>query len=210
MACGIFLYQGSNPCLLQWQADSLPLNHLGSPARQILNPWITREASFLSFLCQTLLNCTLLFLPTYFSSSHFLYNPLNETPALQNTFHFRGDFPHPGLSLLYFCVCLSTVGYFLFLELLSSLGFRDLLSLGFYPVSPGAPCLYGLLTFLLPTLQGSVVSKSPVLSTLEFSLFPLWSPLLSWIPPSSLHPHDLFIEIYAFISAAYPECQDCF
>ena len=106
MACGIFLYQGSNPCLLRWQADSLPLNHLGSPARQILNPWITREASFLSFLCQTLLNCTLLFLPTYFSSSHFLYNPLNETPALQNTFHFRGDFPHPGLSLLYFCVCL--------------------------------------------------------------------------------------------------------
>ena len=28
---GTFLTQGSNPCLLHWQADSLPLSHLGSP-----------------------------------------------------------------------------------------------------------------------------------------------------------------------------------
>ena len=31
---GIFLTQGSNPCLLRlpnWQADSLPLSHLGIP-----------------------------------------------------------------------------------------------------------------------------------------------------------------------------------
>ena len=28
---GIFLTQGSNPHLLHWQADSLPLSHLGSP-----------------------------------------------------------------------------------------------------------------------------------------------------------------------------------
>ena len=27
---GIFLTQGSNPCLLHWQEDSLPLSHLGS------------------------------------------------------------------------------------------------------------------------------------------------------------------------------------
>ena len=31
MACGIFLDQGSNPCLLHWQVDSLPLSHQGSP-----------------------------------------------------------------------------------------------------------------------------------------------------------------------------------
>ena len=30
-ACGIFSDQGSNPCLLHWQADSLPLRHQGSP-----------------------------------------------------------------------------------------------------------------------------------------------------------------------------------
>ena len=33
---GIFLTQGSNPsllCLLNWQADSLPLHHLGGPYR---------------------------------------------------------------------------------------------------------------------------------------------------------------------------------
>ena len=28
---GIYLTQGSNPCLLHWQADSLPLSHQGSP-----------------------------------------------------------------------------------------------------------------------------------------------------------------------------------
>ena len=30
-ACGIFPDQGSNLCLLHWQADSLPLSHQGSP-----------------------------------------------------------------------------------------------------------------------------------------------------------------------------------
>ena len=30
-ACGIFPDQGSNPCLLHWQADSQPLLHQGSP-----------------------------------------------------------------------------------------------------------------------------------------------------------------------------------
>ena len=30
-AGGIFPDQGSNPCLLHWQADSLPLSHQGSP-----------------------------------------------------------------------------------------------------------------------------------------------------------------------------------
>ena len=29
-ACGIFPDQGLNPCLLHWQADSLPLSHQGS------------------------------------------------------------------------------------------------------------------------------------------------------------------------------------
>ena len=30
-AYGIFPDQGSNPCLLQWQVDSLPLSHQGNP-----------------------------------------------------------------------------------------------------------------------------------------------------------------------------------
>ena len=30
-ACGICLDQGSNPCLLHWKEDSLPLSHQGSP-----------------------------------------------------------------------------------------------------------------------------------------------------------------------------------
>ena len=32
---GIFPTQGLNPCLLHWQADSLPLSHQGSPERNI-------------------------------------------------------------------------------------------------------------------------------------------------------------------------------
>ena len=35
-ACGIFLDQGSNPCLLHWQADSQPLRHQGSPEDLLL------------------------------------------------------------------------------------------------------------------------------------------------------------------------------
>ena len=31
VACGNFLDQGSNLCLLHWQADSLPLSHQGGP-----------------------------------------------------------------------------------------------------------------------------------------------------------------------------------
>ena len=31
LACGIFLDQGSNPCLLHWQVDSLSLSHQGNP-----------------------------------------------------------------------------------------------------------------------------------------------------------------------------------
>ena len=31
VACGIFWDQGSNPCLLHWEVDLLPLSHQGSP-----------------------------------------------------------------------------------------------------------------------------------------------------------------------------------
>ena len=36
--CGIFPDQGSNPCLLHWQADSQPLRHQGSPERILVAP----------------------------------------------------------------------------------------------------------------------------------------------------------------------------
>ena len=35
-ACGIFPDQGSNPCPLNWQADSQPLRHQGSPNHELL------------------------------------------------------------------------------------------------------------------------------------------------------------------------------
>ena len=34
--------QGSNPCLLHWQADSQPLRHQGSPAYNFLNKMTRR------------------------------------------------------------------------------------------------------------------------------------------------------------------------
>ena len=36
VACGIFPDQGSNPCPLHWKADSLPLDHQGSPSKSSL------------------------------------------------------------------------------------------------------------------------------------------------------------------------------
>ena len=44
---GIFLDQGSNLCLLHWQADSLPLSHQGSP---ILLIFISTSFSFSSII----------------------------------------------------------------------------------------------------------------------------------------------------------------
>ena len=44
---GIFLTQGSNPCLLHWQADSLPLSHQGSSTRftvQMTDDWKPQES----------------------------------------------------------------------------------------------------------------------------------------------------------------------
>ena len=36
-ACGVVLDQGSNPCLLYWRVDFLPLSHQGSPLYVILS-----------------------------------------------------------------------------------------------------------------------------------------------------------------------------
>ena len=36
VSCQIFLYQGLNPCLLHWQANSLPLSHQRSPRISVL------------------------------------------------------------------------------------------------------------------------------------------------------------------------------
>ena len=45
-ACGIFLDQGLNPCLLPWQADSLLLSHQGrSPVWGFINRRITTPSS---------------------------------------------------------------------------------------------------------------------------------------------------------------------
>ena len=47
-ACGIFLAQGWNPCLLHWQLDSLPLDHQGSPLMFLLTK-ITFSSHLSSF-----------------------------------------------------------------------------------------------------------------------------------------------------------------
>ena len=45
-ACGIFPNQGSNPCLLNWQVDSLSLSHQGSPAVTFLKYRLDGKISF--------------------------------------------------------------------------------------------------------------------------------------------------------------------
>ena len=50
-ACGIFPDQGSNPCLLHWQADSQTLRHQGSP-RTLFNKHNIKIPSDKKSLCQ--------------------------------------------------------------------------------------------------------------------------------------------------------------
>ena len=56
VACGIFPDQGSNPCFLHWQVDSLPLSHQGSPLIMVLISLITNKVEqlfidFWPFVC---------------------------------------------------------------------------------------------------------------------------------------------------------------
>ena len=46
LACEIFLDQGSNPCVLHWQADSCPLYHQGSPGGSFLKRGGNNEVNF--------------------------------------------------------------------------------------------------------------------------------------------------------------------
>ena len=62
VACGIFPDQGSNPCLLHWQADSLPLDHQGSLTEGCLGCFqilaivnTAYEQKYLKYLLLTLL-----------------------------------------------------------------------------------------------------------------------------------------------------------
>ena len=43
VAYGIFLDKGSNPCLLHWQKDSLPLIHQGDPTLCFLNTYFLKN-----------------------------------------------------------------------------------------------------------------------------------------------------------------------
>ena len=69
LACGIFPNQGSNLCLLHWQADSYPLDHQGSPRLPLLKERISRDlekylkTSLGSFQCYRKYPC-----------SHFYFN----------------------------------------------------------------------------------------------------------------------------------------
>ena len=61
MARGIFLDQGSNPCLLYWQADSLPLSHQRNPTELLFFFFVMRTLvySLSNFqICNTVLLTT--------------------------------------------------------------------------------------------------------------------------------------------------------
>ena len=59
MVCGIFPDRGSNPCLLNWQADSLPLSHQGSPSFSDSFHYRLLQDTEYSSLCHTAGPCCL-------------------------------------------------------------------------------------------------------------------------------------------------------
>ena len=58
-ACGIFLHQGSNLCLLHWQADSLPLNHQGIPRTFLMS--ILSSSVMMDICTSTITNAMITF-----------------------------------------------------------------------------------------------------------------------------------------------------
>ena len=89
VACGLFLDRGSNPCLLHWQADSLPLSHQGSPEIHCLlnyfsfqRRWCSSLAAFkifffsLVFQSLIVLDLGVYFLALFVWDSHSFLNLL--------------------------------------------------------------------------------------------------------------------------------------
>ena len=90
---GIFAIQGSNLCLLHWQADSLPLRHLGRPIHTHTHTHTHTYAKSLQ-LCPTLCNPMNYSLPV--SSVHGIL----QARILEGVnFHalLQGIFPDPGI-----------------------------------------------------------------------------------------------------------------
>ena len=56
---GSFLTQGSNPCLLHWQADSLPLSQQGSPTISVFGSKLRKDCIYRQVLTEKII-CRLL------------------------------------------------------------------------------------------------------------------------------------------------------
>ena len=76
-ACGFFLDQRSNPCLLYWSADSLPLSHQGSP--------LARSFEAQRFFILMMPNLPILFCCLYFSVIYVFFFKLHNTRSQRFT-----------------------------------------------------------------------------------------------------------------------------
>ena len=84
LVCGIFQNQGSNQCLLHWQADSYPLDHQGSPRLHLLKERISRNLG-------NYLKTTLRFFPV--SQKTYLVLPstltFHDLPSIEELYYSR-------------------------------------------------------------------------------------------------------------------------
>ena len=81
-ACGIFLDQGSNPCLLHWQADSYRLYHQGSQVLLVLN-----TCSLM--LCSLFFNHLSLILDQVFKFTHLSCSASSSFNSIQCISHLK-------------------------------------------------------------------------------------------------------------------------
>ena len=149
---GIVLTQGSNPYLLHWQADSLPLSHQG-------NPTYIFTCVFLQFSCFTLFSAILFY--------RFVFSPYSTTENAQVNNDLTIKPVHDFHSIIYLISLPHLTVNHSLLEVLSFLGSKPVI---IFPLFLSHLLLFVrlFLTFLL--LCTSLIEHTRILSLILFSM----------------------------------------
>ena len=83
---GIFPTKGSNPCLLNWQVDSLPLSHLGN-LEEMLAEFKPKSTVFRVYVCPIFPSALVPFFRYFFHSPFFICKELYKYGNIVRTYY---------------------------------------------------------------------------------------------------------------------------